>query len=249
MDEGISLREVFNIIGQTKMLIISVVFACGLITGAVSYYILPPVYETSTQILVHQNGSENESAASQNNEADLQLIETYSDIIENPGILTQVSNRLNLDLEAEQMKKKVAVSTSANSHVINITVRDNDIDRAVSIANTTVAVFSEEVSRLLNANNVSVISPAASEGIPTPVGPNILLNTGIAALVGLFFSISLAFLKNYMNTTIRNEQDLEKVLQLSVLAVIPYLDQKEKKQSMRETTVESKGVRAHDSKT
>ncbi|KAA0958724.1 capsular biosynthesis protein [Planococcus sp. ANT_H30] len=242
MEEGISLRDVFKIIGNYKVLILSIVVVFGLTAGLVSHYVLPPVYETSTQIVVHQNDIKTGKEINQNNEADLQLIETYSDIIENPGVLAQVSERQNLALTAEQMNKQVTVTTNTNSHVINISVRDSDIERAVVIANTTVEVFSEEVSRLLNANNVSVISPAANIGIPTPVAPNVALNTAIASLIGLLFGTSLAFLSNYMNTTIKNEQEVERLLDIPVLAIIPFTAVKETRGEQIQTTFERKEV-------
>ncbi len=242
MEEGISLREVFKIIGNYKVLILLIAGVFGLTAGLVSHYVLPSVYETSTQILVHQNDIKTDKEINQNIEGDLQWIETYSDIIGNPGVLTQVSDRLDVDFSAEQMQKKVFVTTNTNSHVINITVRDYDIEQAVAIANTTVEVFSEEVSRLLNTNNVSVISPAAIVGVPTPVGPNVLLNAGIATLVGLFLGSSFAFLSNYMNTTIQNERDVEKVLAVTVLAVIPYVEQPAKQPEARRVILERKEV-------
>lgn len=242
MEEGISLREVFHIIGRYKGLILSMAIVFGLTAGLVSRYVLPPIYETSTQLVVHQNDSETSNNLSQNNEADLQLIETYSDIIENPGVLAQVSERQNLALTAEQMNNQVTVTTNPNSHVMSISVRDPDIDRAVLIANTTVEVFREEVKRLLNAHNVSVISPAVNVGVPTPVAPNVGLNTAIALLVGALIGASLAFLSNYMDTTIKNEQEVERLLDIPVLASIPVLAEQETQHEQRQATLERNEV-------
>lgn len=223
MGDGISLREVFKILGKYKMVVLSITIVFGLITGIVSYYVLPSIYESTTQILVNQNNKQNNEMSNQNFETNLQFVDTYSDIIQNPGILNQVSKQLDLNFTAKQMNKKITVTSNDNSQVINISVRDSNIERATSIANTTVEVFSEEVKELLNVNNVSVISPAAIVDDPLPVGPNVLLNTVIASLIGLLFGISWAFLLNYMNTTIKDDQDVEDLLNIPVLAMIPTL--------------------------
>ncbi|PSL40755.1 capsular polysaccharide biosynthesis protein [Planomicrobium soli] len=242
MEEGISLREVFNILNKYKVLILSITFVAALLAGILSYFVLPPVYEGSTEILVNQNRAQNNQLTGQDVEADIRLIKTYSDIVENPEILKTVSEQLNLGLTAKQMSEQITVTSNENSQVISISVRDKNIERAVSIANTIVEVFSEEVRKLLNVSNVSVISAADIEDNPLPVGPKVFLNTAITSLIGLLFGTSLAFLINYLNTTIKNDQDVENVLNIPVLAMIPSLVEKEKPKEIVKTTFERKEV-------
>ncbi|TWT27786.1 YveK family protein [Planomicrobium sp. CPCC 101110] len=228
MEEKLGLREVFKVLNKYKVLIISITFALGLIAGMVSHYSITPLYESSTQILVNRNGALNSQESNQNIEADLRLIDTYSDIIKTPNILNQVIEKLNLNLTVEELTEKITVDSNDGSQVIYISVRDIDIERAVLIANTTVEVFSEEIKEILNVNNVAVISPAAIGESPSPVTPNIFVNTAVMSVIGLLVGSSLAFLFNYMNTTIRNEKDVENILNIPVLAMIPSLAEKEK---------------------
>jgi succinoglycan biosynthesis transport protein ExoP len=54
-----------------------------------------------------------------------------------------------------------------------------------------------------------------------PSRPRVLLNMILGVLVGLGFGIGLAFFIEYLDTSVKTLQDLEKILQIPVLAVIP----------------------------
>ncbi|MFM8717061.1 MAG: polysaccharide biosynthesis tyrosine autokinase, partial [Spartobacteria bacterium] len=54
-----------------------------------------------------------------------------------------------------------------------------------------------------------------------PSRPRVLLNMILGVLVGLGFGIGLAFFIEYLDTSVKTLQDLEKILQVPVLAVIP----------------------------
>lgn len=54
-----------------------------------------------------------------------------------------------------------------------------------------------------------------------PSRPRVLLNMILGVLVGLGFGVGLAFFIEYLDTSVKTLQDLEKILQVPVLAVIP----------------------------
>jgi succinoglycan biosynthesis transport protein ExoP len=65
-------------------------------------------------------------------------------------------------------------------------------------------------------NYLSVVEPAT---IPhRPVSPNIPLNVGLAAAVGLTLSVSAAFLLEYLDDTIRSPEEVQAILGAPVLA-------------------------------
>ena len=51
-----------------------------------------------------------------------------------------------------------------------------------------------------------------------------LLNIAIALVVGLMAGVGLAFLLEYLDNTIKNEQDIERILELPVLGSIAQID-------------------------
>jgi capsular polysaccharide biosynthesis protein len=220
MEETISLQELFATLKKRLGLIIILTALAIIIAGVVSYNFLTPIYQTNTQILVNQEKSEAAALLNQNIQTDLQLINTYSVIIKSPAILDQVSDQLALDLGADQLTEKITVSNAENSQVVNISVQDPDPAIAVDIANTTAAVFQEEIQELMKVDNVSILSYAVVKENQAPVAPNPMLNMAIAAVVGLMLGVGIAFLLEYLDTSMKNEQDIEDVLDMPLLGVI-----------------------------
>ena len=56
---------------------------------------------------------------------------------------------------------------------------------------------------------------------PLPVSPNFALNVTLSVVAGLFFGVVLAFFVEYLDTTVKTTEDVEKYLQANVIGLIP----------------------------
>jgi succinoglycan biosynthesis transport protein ExoP len=75
------------------------------------------------------------------------------------------------------------------------------------------------VSAGMNASNIRVVDAAVP---PTrPVRPRPALNLGLALLLGLGCGIGTAFLQEHLDNTLKNSEDIERVLRVPALALIP----------------------------
>lgn len=201
MEETISLQDVFNIIRKRIGLIALVTVLAIVLTGLTSYFILSPVYQSSTEILVNQNSGEPGQLTNENIQVNLQLIKTFTGILKNPVILDQVVEELNLDMSTDQLSDKITISTAEQSQLITITGEDEKPEVAVEIANTTASIFENDIQELMNVNNVTILSPAVLKENPVPISPNPPLNMAIAAIVGLLLGIGIALLLEYLKKT------------------------------------------------
>ena len=224
MEENISLKELLSTITKRKELILSVAFIAMIISGTVSYFFITPTYEATTQILV--NNSRNEQSLYNYNEVqtNLQLINTYNAIIKSPAIINKVLVDLNLDMTTAELIGKIAVMNEKNSQVVTISVQDKDPEIAALIANETVNVFKSEIMKIMNVDNISILAVAKLEKYSLPIKPKPLLNIVIAGVVGLLIGIGCALLLGYFNTTLKNEQDIERILGLPLIGVIALMD-------------------------
>ena len=71
----------------------------------------------------------------------------------------------------------------------------------------------------LRSSNIRIVDPALIPSQPTR--PRKKLNIMLAALVGLLGGVSVAFFREYMDTTIKSPSDVEKLTNLPLLAVVP----------------------------
>ena len=236
MEETISLQELFKTIRKRLSLIAFITAIAITISGVVSFAILTPIYQASTQILVNQEKQEPSSFNAQDIQTNLQLINTYNVIIKSPAILSKVIEELNLNTTTDDLNKQITVSSVENSQVVTIQVNDPDPKVAVVIANTTAEVFQEEIQHLMKVDNINILAAAELGENPTPIKPNPKLNMAIAAVIGLMLGVGLAFLLEYLDTTMKTEQDIEDLLELPILGLIsPIPDEDVKNAEMQIT--------------
>ncbi|MFJ7991183.1 YveK family protein [Peribacillus frigoritolerans] len=224
MEETISIKDIFKTLKKRWKLIFLLTLIAALISGTISYFLLTPVYESSTQILVNQKQSENQLDSTQIR-SNIDMINTYSVIIKSPAILDKVIEELELDKNVDQLSQKITINSQENSQVFSLTVQDSNPTKAVEIANTVSETFQKEIKNIMNVDNVTVLAKAEIKENPTPVKPNPLLNIAIAIVVGVMAGIGLAFLLEYMDNTVKDEDDIERLLELPILGSIQKISQ------------------------
>lgn len=225
-EETISLKELFQTLKKRLGLIVVITALAVIVSGIVSFFMITPIYQASTQLLVNQAKNDQAGIDYSTNtvQTNLQLINTYNVIIKSPAILDKVADQLGTNLTATQLNEKITVSSEQDSQVVNVTVQDPDPYMAAEIANKTGEVFQKEIVNLMNIDNVKILAKAKVGENPSPVKPQPLLNIAIALVVGLMAGVGLAFLLEYLDNTIKTEQDIERILELPVLGSIAQMD-------------------------
>jgi len=227
MEETISLQELFRTLKKRIGLIAFITLIAITISGIVSFLLLTPIYQTTTQILVNQTKQDQNQVNTQSVQNDLQLINTYSVIIKSPVILDDVINELNLDRSFDSLDSQITVSSAQNSQVLDVSVQDADPKLAVKIANATATIFEQKIVGLMSVDNVNILTPASLSDNPSPIKPDPILNMAIAAVIGLMLGVGVAFLLEYLDTTVKTEQDIEELLGLPILGLVSPIPNKD----------------------
>lgn len=232
MNETISLQELFSILRKSFWRILALTIVTALISFAVSSFLIKPMYQAGTQILVTPKKQANEVIDAAQVQSSVTLVNTYRVIIKSPAILEQVQKEvMNAPVSIDALNNMVTVESEQNSQVINVSVQSTDAALASNVANSIAEVFSSDVQKLMSVDNVTVLSKSS---IPTsPVSPNIVLNTAIAAVVGFLLGVGLAFLREVLDRRIRTEDQVQQILDLPVLGSIPDIDSKVFKSSSK----------------
>nr|WP_302328545.1 GNVR domain-containing protein [Salirhabdus salicampi] len=76
----------------------------------------------------------------------------------------------------------------------------------------------------MNVNNVHILTEAKYSPNPSPIKPKPTLNIAIAMVLGLMVGVGLAFLLEYLDNTVKTEDDVEKKLGLPVLGVVSSIE-------------------------
>lgn len=235
MEETISLKEIFEVVKKRFMLIVACMLGAALIAAVVSFFVLTPVYQSTSQFIVNQSNPENQDNMQIDSgtiRTNVELINTYNVIITNSAILNEVIESLNLPYSADALASNIQVSSEQNSQVVSVTVKDTDPALASDIANATVAVFQDKIVDLMNVDNVKILSESVTKDNPSPVEPKPSLNIAIALVLGTMIGVGIAFLLEYFDTTIKTEEDIEKKLGVTLVGVISTMKPEDIRQNL-----------------
>lgn len=242
MDEEIDLLELFYVFWKKKIwLIIAVIWgtAMGVLytrymvepkySSSVTLILSKPTTEVATDIYNTPEGGITQSDIMLNQN----LISTYREIMESRRVSKTVIEKLSLNMSYAEFKKCINVSSVKDTDVIKLSITTTEPELSAKIATEMINVFSEEVVKIYNIKNVSIIDEA--EVNRNPVNVNYMKNAVIFAMVLFILTALVIFLIYYFDNTIKSKDEIEKLLEVPVLAVIPMIDgQKEEKNNVKE---------------
>lgn len=215
-----TIQQFMSTIKRRIVLIIGIIVLGLSMAAGLSLFVITPIYEAEAQILVNQKNEGTEAYTWDKTQADLRLINTYNVIITSPAILTKVIEQLNLTQTPEELTEKITVSSENESKVVNIRVAHEEAAQAVVISNTLAEVFQKEVPKLMAVDNITILSTAEMEASTSPVTPKLWLNLLIALVGSIMLGVLVALFLEILDTTLKNELDVEEVLELPVMGTI-----------------------------
>lgn len=217
MENTIDLSKLLEILKKNARLIIILPILCLLISTIVTLFFLDSRYQASTQVLVNQKESDSQMMA-QEVQSNIQLVNTYSEIVKSPRILDKVSKELNRKYTSTELSEMLTVSNQAESQLLNIDVESKSEENAETIANKIAEVFSDEVPDIMNVDNVSILSTA--DNATVQVAPKTMINLIMGVIIGLGIALLIIFIKEVFDKRIKSEEDVENELDIPVLGSI-----------------------------
>lgn len=197
MEDNIGIKGYLQIIKRRSWIIFLITFIAIFVSAGVSFFVVNPVYEANTTLLVDINKKPGaEIVTSEQISVSEKLAVTYGEIIKSKSVLNEVEDSLDLNCGYEDLSDKVNVSSINKTQIISVSVQDTNPKRAAEIANAIPTAFQQEVKRITQANDVKVIDKAV---VPNkPVKPNKATIIAISAILGIMISLFIIFLLEYL---------------------------------------------------
>lgn len=257
----IDLRRLFILIRKHIISILIWMIGLGLIAYGVSEYVLVPKYTASTQLLVNRKSTDANQAYA-NQQADVNAITTYKDIITSNVILKGASKYLanpvtlvkkatpakkavyrteddgtrtlvkkavkakpavykreskSYSVSASELASAVSVTTTTSSQVFTLSATAETPAKAQAIANAVAREFKEQIPKIMDVNNVTIVAEAAKG---SQSYPNVKMITVVGVLAGLVISLLIIIIKDLSDTTVREDSFMTNELGLTNLGEI-----------------------------
>ncbi|MCZ9311468.1 Wzz/FepE/Etk N-terminal domain-containing protein [Weissella koreensis] len=250
MDNTIDLTRIWIIIRRHMKLMIVMGIVFGAVAFGVSKFMIQPKYNSSASLLVNRK-QDNQNGGTQyaDQQADVQLINTYKDIITRPIIWNEVVDSLTKtqqiqtkkgsddnpdeykevpgkyttkEVNADTLGSMISVSSQQNSQVFSLTVKSDNAKMSRDIANAIAKTFKNKVASIMSISNVSIVSKASIES--SPVSPNVKLITFAGLILGVLLGLVWGVIKELTDRTVKDVDFLTDDLQLINLGKISYVE-------------------------
>ena len=233
-DLEIDLVELLGVLLSRAFLIISAGLFFALAGMFYSRFVMHPVYESTTKIYI-LNREDNQTVTYSDVQISTQLTHDYAELIKSRRVLEEVIQRLHMiDVGYETLNSALSVDTPSNTRIMAITVRDRDPLMAMKIANCIREVASEHIMGVMDIDAINV---AETANVPTrKAGPSVFKWTAITGFLGVASVAFFVILRYLLDDTIKSNDDVEKYLGVSTLALIPVITE----ESARKKTSKSK---------
>lgn len=221
----IDVKELLKFFISKIKIIILCTFIFAIIGVIYVNFIIVPMYHSSTTlILVSNDNSQNSTMLQSEVTLNKNLVATYSEIVKSRTVLTKVIDELHLDTDVANLSNKITVTSVENTEIIKIEVSDESAEKAQKIAKTTAEVFKDEVQKIYNLTNVSVVDKAYLAEKPYNINPIKQLTIFICA--GIVAGAFILFLIFYFDTSIKSSEEIEEKLSLPVVGKVVLVETK-----------------------
>lgn len=213
----IDLREIaYALYKRLWMIVLALILGGGLV-ALYSSIILTPQYTSTAMVYILSKETTLTSLADL--QIGSQLTKDYKVVATSRPVLQKVIDMLGLERDYDDLKRSLVLVNPADTRVLSISIEDPDPVRSKAIVDTVARVSSQHIGDIMEMTPPKVIE----EGIVSPKksSPRVSANAAIGGVAAAILVSFLIVLQVVLNDTIRSEEDVEKYLEISVLAVIP----------------------------
>jgi len=218
LEQELDLRALLQVLAGGWKIILAITVLAVLISALLTFYYLTPNYQASSTVMVVQERDTPEQIYD-DVRTSRQLVETYQRLISSMTIMDEVIEILNLDYSFNKLEDMVEVNQKGETEIIEISATHQEPQKAARISNQVAEVFQNKVGDFYNIENVNIIDRARTPESPVSPRPN--LNLAVAAVLGLMAGTGLVFLKEALDNTVKSKNELEQIIPVPILGIIP----------------------------
>ncbi len=222
-EQEIDLLELLRELIENWKLILATIVITALLGFGATKFLMVPQYESTVNMIVNAKQESNGSLTNDNIISAKNLVDTYAIILKSNIVLDRVINELNLDVTYDELSQRIQVESVNSTPIMRVSVRDADPQRAEQIIQRIARIAPSVIVNAVEAGSCKTVSNVATN--PNPVSPSAKRNTMLAGLLGVVIAVGFVLLRSMFQNYIKDDEDIQKYLQLPVLGVIPEIEE------------------------
>lgn len=202
-----------------------IILLCGIVAASaffvVTKLLVSPKYQSVTKIFVLSQQDVN-YLTSTDIQLSSYLTRDYAELIKSRTVALEVIDRLNLSMSPEALMSRVNVQIKSDTRIVTIIVENEDPALAQELANVIREVSAKQIVDVMGVEAVNMVDEA---NLPVaPSSPNVRNNILLGGAWGVLLAIAFILIRYLLNDTIKSDEDVERYLNLNVLASIPTIE-------------------------
>ena len=223
----ISVFDVLNKLIEKWYVVVASVLV--FVTSALIYvnFFCVPLYSSTAKLFIFNTETEGQSSSEIT--ISTYLARDYAELIVDRTVLETVIDNLGLKYSYSALKSAISINNPDGTRILEITARTKDGKLSKEIADEVCRVSQEKIVDLMGIGRVNSISKGHIPSNPSYPNKGQFIWTAFAA--SLIFSALVIFLLLITSDKLETEDDVQRYLDLSVLATIPYTNSAAKKKT------------------
>ena len=217
----LKIGKIINILKTNFRLILISTLSVTLVSAIVTFFFVSPKYEASSKVYIGKEKFKNVSTTYSNDEVTMyqKLIKTYGEIVKTKNLINKAIKNAGEDITVAEALSKIQAVAIADTQILQIKYTSSSREESYNMIYGLTEEFMKLSKSLYPNGNVHIIEqPKVPEGA---VSPNKTINIAIGAMLGMMLGIGIVFLKEYMNNSFSDKEEIEEFLQVSCLGSIP----------------------------
>lgn len=222
----IDLLEIAKVLWK-KVWIIILCFLIGAGgTGIFTKFFITPMYQATATIYALSGNATISVAELQ---LGTQLSMDFQEVATRRTTLKNTLQKTGLDDEITiaELSENITVANPTDTRFIDLSVTNENPEYAQKLANALANEVADRVVTVMNADKPTIAEKAIKP--KKPVSPSLFKNTLLGGLLGMILAMGVIIVRFLMDDSIKNEEDVRKYLDLNVLASLPDMKERRKK--------------------
>lgn len=220
-ENTVNFKDIWKMFKKKLWLVILLTVLFAGISGAISKFLLPPVYTSSSTVFLTPATSESGVIDYNSINSNQKLVNNVMKLMTQANILAEVSKDTGIHSQ-EDLKDILKITNEPNTELVTVSATTDDPKLSKEIVESTVTHFIDMMSANLNVSNIEITEKAKLTY--TPSGPNTKRNALIGGIAGCAIALIIIIIQVLGDKRIKSKEDAEAFFGLPVYVELPKMN-------------------------